>query len=289
MSDRPTGDVDGSDDAPDADGLTPAAAFALLGDPTRLAILRAIWEAPSDVVPFSDLRDRVGVADPGRFNYHIGKLRDHFVRRVDGGYELRQAGLDVVRAVLAGVINEAPVREPTRIGAACPDCGGELLVRYDGHGTVACEACETVWMHNEFPPAGLVGREGAVLARALDRWTRYRSLLAMDGVCPSCASATTRSLDDTDRGLFVDRRCTHCEHVSRAPLWALVLDHPEVASFLHDHGVTADDRPFWELAAIPVESVLENERYRLQFSLDDECLHVVLDGDFQVTEATRTH
>jgi DNA-binding transcriptional ArsR family regulator len=285
MSDRSEGEGTDTDVEP---GLTPAAAFALLGEPTRLAIVRAIWEAPDDVVTFSEIRDRVGTEDTGRFNYHLGKLRGDFVRKVEGdersaaGYELRQAGLEVVRAVLAGVINEAPVREPTAFGAACPDCSGGLEVSYDGHGTVACSDCGTVWMHNEFPPAGLAGRDAQGLARALDRWTRHRSLLAFDGVCPSCASETVLAVEGTSSGPFAERVCEHCEHASRAPLWAFVVHHPDVVGFLHANGVEVRDRPFWELAALDVETTRGEDGFVLRFRVDGETLRVVLDADLRI-------
>jgi hypothetical protein len=271
----------------EGDGLTPAAAFALLGEPTRLAIVRAVWNAPTDVVSFSELRDRVGVDDTGRFNYHLGKLRGHFLRKADDGYELRQAGVEVVRAVLAGVINEAPIRETAPIDATCPDCADTLTVRYDGHGTVACRACDTVWMHDEFPPAGLVGRGPDELARALDRWTRSRSLLAFEGVCPSCASETTAGVEEADGETFVDRVCDHCGYVSRAPLWALVAHHPDVSAFFHEHGVEVRTRPFWELAALPVERDRTDDGVVLRFVADEETLRVVLDADRQVQHTAR--
>jgi DNA-binding transcriptional ArsR family regulator len=290
MSDRSEGEGTDTDAEP---GLTPAAAFALLGEPTRLAIVRAIWEAPGDVVTFSAIRDRVGTEDTGRFNYHLGKLRGHFVRKVEddgrpaAGYELRQAGTEVVRAVLAGVINEAPVREPTAFGAACPDCSGDLEVSYDGHGTVACADCGTVWMHNEFPPAGLAGRDAPALALALDRWTRHRSLLAFDGVCPSCASETVLAVEEDDGGPFAERICGHCEHASRAPLWALVVQVPEVAAFLHANGVEVRDRPFWELVALDVETTREDGGFALRFRTDGETLRVDLDADLRVVGTAR--
>jgi hypothetical protein len=72
-------------------------AFATLGNETRLSILLALWEAyepfvATNAVAFSELRERVGMRDSGQFNYHLDKLRGHFVRKTDAGYELRRAG-----------------------------------------------------------------------------------------------------------------------------------------------------------------------------------------------------
>jgi DNA-binding transcriptional ArsR family regulator len=96
-----------------AAGPAATEAFKLLGDETRLAILLALWEAhepfaDGDAVGFSTLRDRVGTADSGRFNYHLDRLTDHFVRRTDDGYELREAGLTVGRSVIAVAGFETP-------------------------------------------------------------------------------------------------------------------------------------------------------------------------------------
>lgn len=287
------------------DGLTPEAAFSLVGEPTRLAILRAVWEHPDETVSFSAIRDRVGTEDTGRFNYHLQKLQGHFVEKRDGGerpdgsrgsadgqsaggYALRQAGTEVVRAVLAGVLNDAPERDPEPFGAACPDCGGDLVVAYDGHATVSCGDCGTVWMTNEFPPAGLTGRDAVGLARALDRWTRHRTLLAFDGVCPSCASDTVATVDETSAGVFVERVCDHCRTRARAPVWAVLLRHPEVAGFLADRGVDPLDGAFWELRGrLTVETDRHDEGVDLVFTLDGDRLHLALDGDLRVATVDR--
>jgi len=69
-----------------AASVDPAAvsdALELLSDETRLAVVLEL--AAADAVPdgdplsFSTLRDRVGVRDSGRFNYHLDRLRERFV------------------------------------------------------------------------------------------------------------------------------------------------------------------------------------------------------------------
>jgi AcrR family transcriptional regulator len=79
----------------------------VLSNETRLAILPALWEtydphAERNAVPFSELRDRVGIRQGGQFNYHLEQLLGHFVRKGDDGYKLRQAARHVVQAVLSG-------------------------------------------------------------------------------------------------------------------------------------------------------------------------------------------
>ncbi|NHX36536.1 helix-turn-helix transcriptional regulator [Halolamina sp. R1-12] len=108
----------------------PTDALAVLGDETRIAILRALAEA-EEPLPFSELRRRADVRDPGRFNYHLSKLREYFVREEDGGYALREAGSRVVAA--AGVVpgpttsvDDAPQPDAGTDNAdGCPVCGEE--------------------------------------------------------------------------------------------------------------------------------------------------------------------
>jgi hypothetical protein len=115
----------------------PTDALAVLGDETRIAILRALAEAEQPL-SFSELRRRAGVDDAGRFNYHLSKLREYFVREEDGGYTLRHAGSRVVAAAgVAGngtpstaveddtVLEGARDDEPT----TCPVCDEENCER----------------------------------------------------------------------------------------------------------------------------------------------------------------
>ena len=104
--DSPSSDPPGAPSVPES--YDPAAAFALLGDATRLRILRELWEAqrdaPDEGVPFEALRERAGVDDSGRFNYHLGKLTGRFVERGDDGYRLRFAGVPFARLFVGGFL-----------------------------------------------------------------------------------------------------------------------------------------------------------------------------------------
>ena len=144
-------------DAPE-DESTPAEfppedALALVADETRLAILRALAETPNEPASFSDLRERVGEPDSGKFNYHLKRLADHFVRRTEEGYELTMAGRRLVGALYAGTYTASPAFEPIELDAPCPDCGGTLVARYeDEHVGVRCVDCEEWTNQFTFPP-----------------------------------------------------------------------------------------------------------------------------------------
>lgn len=113
---RPTSVPSTAAELQSADG-----AFALLSDTTRIETSRSIWEAtdPLDpgAVPFSEIRDRLDVRDPGLLNYHLNKLTEHFVRRTPDGYELRETGRRIFRVVLSGTAVTEPSIGPVEIDA----------------------------------------------------------------------------------------------------------------------------------------------------------------------------
>jgi len=102
----------------------PTDALEVLGNEIRMATLRELAEADGPLT-FTELRERVGVRDTGKFNYHLTKLCAYFVRETDGGYELGHAGS---RVIAAGDVEADP---PVANGASdggdagddCPVCG----------------------------------------------------------------------------------------------------------------------------------------------------------------------
>jgi len=177
------------------------AAFHLLSDETRLAILRILWEAydPADATPmrFADLRGRIGVDDPGRLNYHLNELLNHFVRRTDEGYELMDSGKRIVRMLLSGTAIDDPEIDPVAVDISCWYCGGQPEWSYrEGWRYLECTNCDArcvesfppgVISKTEFPPSGLRGRTPNEINEADRIWGTHRRASVMDGVCPECA------------------------------------------------------------------------------------------------------
>ena len=97
-----------------ATGVAPEEAFSALGHEIRVAILRTLWEA--ETAAYSEVKERVGVRDSGQFNYHLGKLVDHFVERTVEGYHLSEAGQQTMQAIHAGIFDELPAFWPDAIG-----------------------------------------------------------------------------------------------------------------------------------------------------------------------------
>jgi hypothetical protein len=249
----------------DAAVRSPEGVFALLGNETRVGILRALWErydpyATDNAVSFSALYERVGVEDTGNFNYHLGRLTGHFVRRTDGGYELTAPGLKVVRAVVAGGVTADPTLAPTPVDATCAGCGGSVELAYeDGTTWARCTVCEGYWPQRggeilgfSLPPEGLRGREPDEVLRATLVYAIHRFETMSDGVCPECGGAVDASLtvcpdhrvtdgvcDACDSRFVgvVTLVCDACKFAWRCPSYAPALNHPAVVAFYDDHGV----------------------------------------------------
>jgi len=279
------------------EGLSPDEAFWLLGDEMRLSILRAVWESPGEGITFSDIRERAGSPDSGKFNYHLKKLAGHFLSKDEDGYRLTQAGREVVRAVMAGTLTRHPEMETVSIEAQCEDCGGPLVARYDEYGIIECGECGKTVMWNEFPPAGLDDRSPEAVAIAFDRWTRTRFGLAMDGICPNCAHAmTTQILDrgaDADGDVATIHQCENCKYEARVPLFGHVMSHPAVVSFYYESDIDVTDMPYWRMQALArefTEEVVSTDPWTAEITIatEDRELGLTLDDRLDVVAVERS-
>ncbi|WP_435065302.1 DUF7351 domain-containing protein [Halobaculum sp. EA56] len=314
-SDDDRGAVDDDTVDPAADAFDPAAAFALLGDATRLRILRELWEAQRDAddlggggVPFETLRDRAGVDDSGRFNYHLGRLTDRFVERTDGGYRLRFAGSRVVGALLEGTY--APGDDLTMpVDGACWACEGDLELRYaDERVHVRCADCGVDTTDFGCPPGVLAGRPAEEVPRVVD--THLRTLLARArrGICPNCSgpmrvsvgpagAAPERRDDDAEAAEDEDApvatvRCDRCGDRIRAGLPTVLFDRPAVTAFCYDRGLDPEAKPLWVvLDGLDAEATaLGGDPYRasVTFHAGDDALTVTVDADGAVVAVEET-
>lgn len=219
--------------APDATGgapgLSPDETFAMLGNETRIQILQALGEV-DEPAAFTELRDRVGIRQGGRFNYHLDRLVGHFVGKTDDGYVLRQPGRRVVQAILSGAVTDDPEVEYTEIDEECWWCGAPIVVRYtqerldlyctgcDGTygdpsvrrptqmaGTVPDVPADLGYLGAFFlPSAGVENRTPEEAYRAGMAREMLEYLAISSGVCPRCAGAIDTSVrvcrdhDDAD-------------------------------------------------------------------------------------------
>lgn len=306
----------------DEDGGQLDDAFALLGNETRMGILRALWDERDPFLPttdyalsFTELRERVGTADPGRFNYHLNELVDEFVRRTESGYVLRPKTILVLRAaVIRSDIGDGTLA-PTPAEAPCPFCGADVEVLYaDEALVVRCTACPgeyeregaprgTIVRSQRFPPTGIEGRSGQEVWEAIIDHSAAAVFAFLRGVCHECAASTTTSVsvcpDHESDGICEQCgstqaamgtiQCDTCGAAWRGEAWLPALTHPEVIGFFHDHGFDADGGltldVFRELLTAP-ETVRSTEPLRLEkaIELDGDELTVVVDDSLTVVD-----
>lgn len=283
-----------------ADRLAPEDAFALLGNELRIAVLHALKRADGPL-RFAELRERVGVRDSGQFNYHLGKLTGHFVRKVEAadggaGYELTLAGEQVVGAILAGTYTASPAIEPIVLDEPCPRCGGDIVAEYaDELVHMACSACDD-W-HNEFPfpPSMVDALDREALPLAFDRWIRTTLARVVDGFCPTCTGRLAGGLvarPDHPYGVAAVYRCPQCGDEHRIGVVGPLLFHPAFVAFTYAHGLDVRAHPTWRLPGLidqrvtvldrdplSVEVVSELDGDRLVVQVDEDLAVEVVEGD----------
>lgn len=251
--------------------LEPDEAFAVLGNETRMEILQAL-SGSNDPMAFSELRDQVGVSDSGQFNYHLDKLKGHFLEGTDDGYTLRRAGERVVESVLSGAVTEAPRIEPTTIDRDCPLCGAPVRVSYQQEwAAMSCTECEGIYgvsgasgddvaesMEQGYlggqplPPAGIEARTPAEVLEAADTWSSVETLAASTGMCPRCSAKLDRSLricenhdasdglcEECDRqhAVQIDRSCTNCPYHGEGAAVIAIAANTDLLAFQTTHGL----------------------------------------------------
>lgn len=306
--------------------LSPDEAFAVLGNGTRMEVLRALSDADGPL-RFSELHDRVGIRDSGQFNYHLEKLVGHFVQNTDDGYELSQSGTRVIEAVLSGAVTAAPEVAPTRIDESCHYCGAPIVVHYrEERVDLYCTECsgtyggssrrEAADIPEEYgflgglplPPAGVQGRTPEEVFGAAWTWGNLEILSMASGVCPRCSAAVERSVStcedhDATGGLCeqCDRRhavyltvhCTNCNFDSAGGFVLGLVAETELLSFLTDHGIN----PVSPDSIVRISRVHEDYdedllgtdpfEARFTFAVDDEALALTVDDTLNVVDTTR--
>lgn len=302
-------------------------AFACLGHETRLAILHALWEArdptnpvPQRAVPFTELRERVGVRDPGQFGYHLKRLLGVFVHRTDEGYVLREAGQRVVSAIRAGALTDEVVFDAEPIDAPCPLCGGQVVLDYGTEPLLdwlvaRCAACEGAWTTEEqaggvlffwsfLLPEGGHDRTPDELYRAQLTQMKHQMVSMIEGVCPECSGTVTATplvceAHDASEGhpceqcgtLFEIRFrhvCEVCKLVMRLTSGRHIVVHPTVRAFYHDHGYETWGHEWVriETETIADQTVVSDDPFAIEVTVvvEDDRLAVTLDADGTVTD-----
>lgn len=296
-------------DSPQSDSAADLAeSLSILANETRLRIVRALAEAgePGRItgLPYAELKAAAGVADNGRFNYHLDKLKELFIVKRDDEYHLQFTGRKIVRTLLSGTLDEPVGIELFEIGAECLCCGGEVAAKYTEEQVfhVFCPDWGTNVLAESYPSRGVRTRERRDVLDAVDRKLRHSVSLTGKGVCEWCGSRPELTLiteaDFVDHGhddspdVYAFYLCDGCGGFIYSTVGKVVLSRSPVIAFFHDHGIDLAEVPVWKLAFAITNRHTEIESQdpwliELTIPLEDEELRLELDGDLAITDHER--
>lgn len=276
----------------------------LIGQPRRIAIVQALVERrrehpEASGLPFSDLLDRSGIDDKGTFNYHLDRLRGHFVEKRDGKYRLTAAGAVVAGALAAGIYGGEDVEIP--VDHSCSICGEEVVVAIEpGRAEIRCRDGHRgreghLGLTTPLPPGIAAGRTGRGALELTIRHYHQMVELAVNGACIQCYGTVNGRFEEArvgaNAGYVYETHCERCGHRHRAPAMALALQHPSVRGLCRDHGITVRETPAWELPFVEPEEnvkVVSADPFRVEVTVpfEDESVSVTFDRAGEVVGTT---
>ncbi|NHN60995.1 MULTISPECIES: winged helix-turn-helix domain-containing protein [Halorussus] len=285
-------------------------AFALLADPTRVDVLRAVARAQHDrdglgtgpaQLGFSEIRDRIDVDSTSRLSYHLGELAGTFLRKRGGRYSLTPAGEQVVRFVLAEGYERLGDVDPREADGACPYCGETALVARlrDQFFSVECESCDRPVAGYPVTPA-MVESDADLLASVARRQAADYAQIRR-GTCPECGGSLSTevrevpepSFPDADPYLAVDA-CEICLRRYSGPLTYGVAYHPASVAFHWDRGVDVSTAGMWEFHEhlragrwTSERTATDPDAFEVVLRRGDDALRARLDAAANVTRTER--
>lgn len=301
--------------------VPPDEAFAILGEETRLEILRVLGDA-GEPLAFSEILGRVDYDDSSNFGYHLERLVGQFVRKSDDGYVLHQAGRRVIEAILSGVITADPAIERTvvdrpcylcgeamdlayrdeRVELYCPDCGG---LRSGGSGTTdwAADPTADILGFLDLPPAGVRDRTPESVHRAAEVWTVAETQALARDVCPRCSARVERSIQVCEDHEPEDGRCENCDQQFGVTLTVTcsncileqssiatkhLLAHDAMMGFMIDNGIDPIAPEGFHLAAAR-EEILSTDPFaaRYTYTAGSGSITLTVNEELSVQEVTR--
>ncbi len=291
-----------TDDAVVVEQLTPEESFECLAHEVRMQTVRVLDE--QGPLAHGELRERVGVDDSGRFNYHLQKLDGQFVRKGEEGYELTAAGRRVVGAVVSGSFTSDLEGKEVPSEAECFRCGGTLATHLEkGGANMTCMDCGQRLNSVDIPPRVLEGCATADLHGLVDRWVKRRVSSVEYGFCHRCdgpvedqlvlatGPETPRWLDDLPVEAAVHQRCSRCGVEYHALVPGIAVLHPAAMGFHYDHGVDVRKTPMadldWlQMGVTAVEST-DPLVVSVPMALDDETLVLEFDEEMALVDEYR--
>lgn len=304
--------------------FSPDEAFSVLGDETRVQILQALGEAERPL-GFSELFDRIDYDDSSNFDYHLTRLRGHFVAKIDDGYLLQQAGRRVVEAVLSGAVTDDPVLEPARIDECCPLCSAPIEVGYHQERVeMYCTECSGLFEsadiegwnlakdgylgHMSLPPVGVDDRQPWEILRTAWAWKHLDVIADSSGICSRCSATLDWSVtvcgdhDSSTRGCDTCGRqyaatfvldCSNCNYHMHAIAPGCLLSTTELLAFLTARGINPITPGSLTRALEAVTNYEENIcstdpfEGKFTFTVDGESLTLTVDDELEVVDTIR--
>lgn len=281
--------------------------FKALGNETRLEILRVLYQRMQETgsgpggepLPYSDLREAVGVEDKGNFNYHLRQLDGQFVtdRGDEDGYRLTFAGFEIAKVIDVDAWRSHEPRGPAVLeSAAETDDEDPLTATYEDSVVTVARGDDPLYAH-AVRPTGAADREmdlESLLDVASTLW-RHTIERILEGICPYCHAAVERSLEiDAEaqhwRYAF-SATCTECGPLGGSHVGIAALSHPAVVSLFWDHGIDVTERRVWTLPFVDDDAATVVNEEPTQVRIDVECggerLEVLVDESVRVLETNR--
>ena len=260
--------------------------FGLLGNETRMRIVRALWEAfdfsayvTEDQVgtPFATLRERTGIEDSGNFNYHLGQLTGVLVADREDGYVLTPLGYNLMRAIERYATFEYDTVDEQVLDDACPFCGGDLVAEYRREVLgVRCRDCSGLAGDGNFTFVQLpaTGARHLSVAELLDAATlaMFSKITASyHGVCWECRAPMERTFETCDDhdpgpegvcetcdrryGTLVRAECSNCGTGGQGPAVEYALVSSAVRALFADAGYGPEQVGPWSYRLAAFEAV----------------------------------
>ncbi|QLH81878.1 DUF7351 domain-containing protein [Halosimplex pelagicum] len=283
------------------------AAFESLTDETRQAAVEELydltWDADSGAT-FTELREAVGVRDPGRFHYHVEKLAETFVRKRDEEYWPLEGRLRAAVAFAAchrsppveGDVPTEWVRWSAATRYECPFCERFLAAVGTERESLDLLCAEHGTVFRQVLAPGPDAADPQVWFDAAVRAYHQDAETLREGRCPWCHDSVETTLrygrlsytsDAVDAvpwpSLWGRYDCTACPHETWRPLAVALSTNGRVRRFFHARGIDLRREPTPRRYVADAEAVDGDadgpgpERATLTYRVGDATLSLTVD------------
>ncbi|UPW00138.1 hypothetical protein M0R88_16690 [Halorussus gelatinilyticus] len=277
----------------------PTEVFDLVGNSTRMNVLRALASAHSDAptdpwLEYGELQEAAGVSDNGNFNYHLDQLDDLVVKR-EAGYRLSRIGMGVVSTVTSGFFDPKWTWGPVDAPGDCLYCDDSPQLRYeDGILWLGCGTDD----HDvplSVPPSLLDTHPEEDVVEQIAFLENQWSAQTRRGICSECQGYVDGEIEFG--GARADHyhyhgHCHRCGFQHGIPVGLFLVGHPAVVNFFYERGIDVRATPFWtlEFCKPGSETVLSESPLRLRVDVthDGETLSLTLNREGSVVSTERT-